>query len=65
MSSLSVFEFESKQVRFVGTEDCPEWIAQDVCDVLENGQAWNILRDYDEDEKGLYSYRPLEGNSKC
>jgi prophage antirepressor-like protein len=55
MSSLSVFEFESKQVRFVGTEDCPEWIAQDVCDVLENGQAGNILRDYDEDEKGLYT----------
>jgi BRO family, N-terminal domain len=64
MSSLSVFEFESKQVRFVGTEDYPEWIAQDVCDVLENGQAWNILRDYDEDEKGLYSIQTLGGEQQ-
>lgn len=32
--SLSVFDFENHDVRFVGTWDAPEWIAQDVCGIL-------------------------------
>ncbi|MBD2505593.1 BRO-N domain-containing protein [Anabaena azotica] len=35
MSNLSVFVFESQEVRFVGTPDKPEWIANDVCIILD------------------------------
>ncbi|MBE9054288.1 hypothetical protein IQ243_28630 [Nostocales cyanobacterium LEGE 11386] len=35
MSNLSVFVFESQEVRFVGTPEKPEWIANDVCIILE------------------------------
>lgn len=35
MSSLQNFWFEGKNVRFVGTADKPEWVAQDVCECLE------------------------------
>ncbi len=35
MSDLSIFVFESQQVRFVGTAMEPEWIAADVCAILE------------------------------
>ncbi len=64
MSSLTVFEFESKEIRFVGTDECPEWIAQDVCNALENGDAYNILRNFDEDEKGMYYIQTLGGVQK-
>ncbi|MBW4690095.1 MAG: hypothetical protein KME40_34715 [Komarekiella atlantica HA4396-MV6] len=35
MSNLSVFEFEGREVRFVGTADKPEWVANDVCIILD------------------------------
>jgi very-short-patch-repair endonuclease len=35
MTSLSVFDFEGRQVRFVGTIENPEWVAADITDVLE------------------------------
>ncbi|WP_193200822.1 hypothetical protein [Nostoc sp. MG11] len=35
MSELSVFVFESQQVRFVGTAEKSEWVAADVCAILE------------------------------
>lgn len=53
--------FEGKRVRFVGTSDKPEWIAQDICDVLENGLASSALRDFDEDEKGMCTIHTLGG----
>ena len=34
MSNLSVLAFETKEVRFVGTPEKPEWIAADVCAIL-------------------------------
>lgn len=34
MSNLTVFNFESKEVRFVGTADIPEWVASDVVAIL-------------------------------
>jgi prophage antirepressor-like protein len=33
--SLSVFNFEGFDVRFVGTAEAPEWVAQDVCKILD------------------------------
>lgn len=56
--------FEGKEVRFVGTWDKPEWIAQDVCDVLSNGLASNALRDFDEDEKGMCTIHTLGGDQQ-
>jgi prophage antirepressor-like protein len=56
--------FEGKRVRFVGTLDKPEWIAQDVCDVLENGLASSALRDFDEDEKGMYTIHIVESSGR-
>jgi prophage antirepressor-like protein len=35
MSDLSIFVFESIEVRFVGTPEKPEWVAADVCAILE------------------------------
>lgn len=50
---LQVFSFEQKQVRFVGTVDNPEWIAQDVCQCLDLGNVSQALESLDEDEKGI------------
>ncbi|UKP01012.1 BRO-N domain-containing protein [Nostoc sp. UHCC 0870] len=66
MSNLAVFVFESQEVRFVGTAEKPEWVAADVCAILDidtsvavNGQIrkakdGSTYRDggLDEDEKG-------------
>jgi prophage antirepressor-like protein len=51
MNTLSL-SFEGHQVRFVGTADNPEWVAQDVCLIL--GIKWDAhnLDNFDEDEKG-------------
>lgn len=56
--------FEGQEVRFVGTWDKPEWIAQDVCDVLSNGLASNALRDFDEDEKGMCTIHTPGGSQE-
>lgn len=45
--------FEGRRVRFVGTADRPEWIAQDVCDVLGIESASRALADFDDEEKGM------------
>ncbi len=50
---LQLFEFESKQVRFVGTDEIPEWVAQDVCDCLELANVSQALDSLDEDEKAI------------
>lgn len=51
MSSLIEFEFEQKQIRFVGTADDPWWVAKDICDVLEISDTSQAVNSLDEDEK--------------
>lgn len=46
-------KFEGKRVRFVGTPDSPEWIAQDVCDVIGIEHVSRAIADFEEDEKGM------------
>jgi len=58
------FEFEEKQVRFVGTADKPEWIAQDVCDALELSDVSKALKDFRGIEKGTTIVRTLGGNQE-
>ncbi|NEO43722.1 MAG: hypothetical protein F6K55_06125 [Moorea sp. SIO4A3] len=60
-SNLSIFNFEGQDVRFVGTAEVPEWIAQDVCDVLGIGEARNVMRNYDEEERGVYTIHGSAG----
>jgi len=57
-------EFEGKRVRFVGTPDKPEWIAQDVCDILGIESASRAIADFDEDEKGMRIVHTLFGKQK-
>lgn len=51
MSNLTVFQFESQEVRFVGTPDDPWWVAADVCAVLEIKNVGNVIAKLDDDEK--------------
>ena len=53
MSELIVFGFENQQVRFVGTSNKPEWVAQDVGTILELQNIRQLLAKFDEDEKGV------------
>lgn len=53
MTNLTVFAFEGQQVRFVGTTEQPEWVAQDVCSVLGIKNARDTLADFELDEKGV------------
>ncbi|WP_193199739.1 Bro-N domain-containing protein [Nostoc sp. MG11] len=65
MSNLSVFVFESQQVRFVGTPDKPEWVAADVCTILEIQNVSQALASFDADERGLCNvYTPGDDNSQ-
>lgn len=64
MSDLIVFGFENREVRFVGTPEQPEWVAQDVCNVLGIGSASNALRNFEPDEKGMYSIHTLGGDQE-
>ncbi|AUB44493.1 Prophage antirepressor (plasmid) [Nostoc flagelliforme CCNUN1] len=63
MSDLSVFVFEAQQVRFVGTVEKPEWVASDVCAILEIKNPSDALGSFDEDERGLANvYTPGDDN---
>lgn len=53
MSDLQNFLFEGQEIRFVGTTDSPEWIAIDVCKILEIGNPSQTLADFEDDEKGI------------
>ncbi|MEH2148246.1 BRO-N domain-containing protein [Nostoc sp.] len=52
MSNLSVFNFESHEIRFVGTADDPWWVAKDICEALgikNDRQATGRLDDNEKD----------------
>jgi len=67
MSNLPIFAFEGQQVRLVGTAERPEWVAADVCSILDlnTSEAVNghkrkasdgtvvFQGGLDEDEKGV------------
>jgi prophage antirepressor-like protein len=55
MSDLHNFEFEGQGVRFVGTPDKLEWVAVDVCRIMDLGNPSQALSDFEEDEKGITS----------
>ncbi len=56
--------FESQKVRFVGTADKPEWVAADVCNILDIDNVSRALADFDEDEKGIRNVYTIAGRQK-
>ena len=59
---LTVFSFESNEIRFVGTADKPEWIAADVCKALDLEDTSKALVGLKYQEKGSISIRTLGGD---
>ena len=47
--------YEGRKLRFVGTQDVPEWIAVDVCDALDLKNASQAIAGLDDDERGIRS----------
>jgi hypothetical protein len=64
MSNLTVFQFESKEVRFVGTAVDPWWVASDVCGVLDIAKPENAYARLDDDERDTRIVGTLGGNQK-
>lgn len=53
LSLRLTFPDTQQQIRVVGTLDKPEWIAADVCEVLDIGNPRQVLSRFDDDEKGV------------
>jgi len=51
-NAIIKFEFEGKPVRTVDVDGETQWVAKDVCEVLELSDTSMALRRLDEDEKG-------------
>ncbi|MEH1777699.1 MAG: Bro-N domain-containing protein [Nostoc sp.] len=64
MTNLSVFNFESHEVRFVGTADNPWWVAADICKVLELENTSKACSQLDDDQKAITSSNTLGGSQK-
>ncbi|WP_445634584.1 Bro-N domain-containing protein [Nostoc sp. DSM 114161] len=55
MSSLTVFEFESHEVRFVGTAVDPWWVAADVCAAVDVKNPSQAIERLDDDERAMFN----------
>jgi prophage antirepressor-like protein len=64
MSNLSVFSFEEKEVRFVGTAEKPEWVAADVCTCLQLSDTSKALETLEPGEKDTKNVRTLGGEQE-
>ena len=53
MTNIILFNFENNDIRFVGTAENPEWIADDVCKSLDLDNTSKALETLDPDEKGI------------
>lgn len=61
MSNIILFQFESNEIRFVGTAENPEWIADDICNALEIVNTSQALDSIPNDEKGIWKAYSGEG----
>ena len=64
--TVQLFNFhgEEFEVRFVGTAEKPEWVAADVCAVLEIERHRDALREFDQDERGAVTIRTPGGEQE-
>ncbi|MGL5879816.1 MAG: BRO-N domain-containing protein [Xenococcaceae cyanobacterium] len=53
MTNLSVFDFDSKDVRIFVKEGNPWFVAKDICRILEIKNVADALTRLDDDEKGI------------
>lgn len=58
---LAEFIFKGKVVRFVGTQEKPEWVAQDVCECLEIKNTTDALATLKPTMRSLASIETTEG----
>jgi prophage antirepressor-like protein len=62
MSNIILFQFESNEIRFVGTAENPEWIAADVCTALDLDNVSVALDGLDADESGICNVKVRSDN---
>lgn len=62
MSNLTVFAFNSQEIRTVIIDNDVWFIAKDICNVLELGNVSQSLSRLDDDEKGIISSDTPGGN---
>lgn len=61
MNDVSVFKYETKEVRTVDVEGETFWVAKDVCDILEIQNHRQAMNQLDPDEKGVCKTYTLGG----
>ncbi|MEH2352576.1 BRO-N domain-containing protein [Nostoc sp.] len=64
MTSLSIFSFESHEIRFVGTASEPWWVAADVCAVLDIQNIRQNIAKLDAGERGVCTIDTLGGKQE-
>jgi prophage antirepressor-like protein len=64
MNELTVFDYNNSKVRTVMVNGEPWFVLKDVCDILEIGNAADVSRRLDNDEKGVDSIDTLGGKQK-
>ena len=62
--SPQVFEFEGHRVRFVGTPSKPQWVADDIGEVLGIQNVRQNLAKFDFDEKDVCTVYTLGGSQE-
>jgi prophage antirepressor-like protein len=61
-TNLSVFNFQSQEVRTVLIDNETRWVAADVCKVLDHSNVSMAVASLDDDEKGISNVYTLGGN---
>jgi prophage antirepressor-like protein len=61
MPNIILFDFENHAIRFVGTAENPEWVADDVCKALDIANTSQALESIPGDEKGIWKAYSGEG----
>lgn len=61
MNAMIPFQYEGQQVRTISRDNEPWFVLRDVCEVLSVGNAADVARRLDEDEKGIDSIDTLGG----
>lgn len=64
MNNISVFDFNGQEVRFVGTPEKPEWVAQDVCNVLDIANSRDALSRLEDYQKGSVAITDTSSSSR-
>ena len=64
MNNLTVFQFESNQVRVLTVGGEPWFVAKDLCAVLDLGNSSQAISRLDEDEKGVTTDDTLGGKQE-